>query len=61
MKMPGQLSLAMRNLLRHRARTAATLAAISIGVASLILVGGFIFKLRAKAFGQCALDLQKPI
>ena len=42
MKMPGQLSLAMRNLLRHQARTAATLAAISIGVASLILVGGFI-------------------
>ena len=42
MKMPGQLLLAMRNLLRHRARTAATLAAISIGVASLILAGGFI-------------------
>jgi hypothetical protein len=42
MKMPGQLSLAMRNLLRHRARTAATLAAISIGVASLILAGGFV-------------------
>jgi putative ABC transport system permease protein len=42
MKMPGQLLLAMRNLLRHRARTAATLAAISIGVASLILAGGFV-------------------
>lgn len=42
MKMPGQLLLAIRNLLRHRARTAATLAAISIGVASLILAGGFV-------------------
>ena len=38
----GRLSLALRNLLRHRARTSATLAAISIGVASLILVGGFV-------------------
>ena len=44
MKVPFQrsLSLALRNLLRHRTRTAATLAAISIGVASLILVGGFV-------------------
>jgi len=42
MKIPRQFSLALRNLLRHRARTAATLVAISIGVASLILAGGFV-------------------
>lgn len=34
--------LALRNVLRHRARSVATLAAIAIGVASLILAGGFI-------------------
>lgn len=33
---------ALRNALRHRTRSAATLAAISIGVASLILAGGFV-------------------
>jgi putative ABC transport system permease protein len=33
---------ALRNIFRHRARSAATLAAISIGVASLILAGGFV-------------------
>lgn len=38
----GSFSLALRNLLRHRARTAGTLAAISLGVASLILAGGFV-------------------
>ena len=38
----GRFSLALRNLLRHQARTAATLAAISLGVASLILAGGFV-------------------
>lgn len=38
----GRITLALRNLLRHRARTSATLAAISIGVASLILTGGFV-------------------
>ncbi len=35
-------SFALRNIFRHRARSAATLAAISIGVASLILAGGFV-------------------
>jgi putative ABC transport system permease protein len=35
-------SLAIRNVLRQRARSAATLAAIAIGVAGLILVGGFV-------------------
>lgn len=34
--------LALRNVFRHRARSAATLAAIAIGVAGLILAGGFI-------------------
>jgi putative ABC transport system permease protein len=33
---------ALRNIFRHRARSAATLAAISLGVASLILAGGFV-------------------
>lgn len=42
--MPGMqlLLIALRNTLRHRVRSIATLAAISIGVASLILAGGFI-------------------
>jgi putative ABC transport system permease protein len=36
------LSLALRNLLRHRARTALALAAIVLGVVALILSGGFV-------------------
>lgn len=35
-------SLAWRNIFRQRARSAATLAAIAIGVAGLILAGGFV-------------------
>jgi putative ABC transport system permease protein len=35
-------SLAVRNIFRQRARSAATLAAIAIGVAGLILAGGFV-------------------
>lgn len=35
-------SLALRNILRQRARSAATLTAIAIGVAGLILAGGFV-------------------
>lgn len=35
-------SLALRNIFRQRARSAATLAAIAIGVAGLILAGGFV-------------------
>jgi putative ABC transport system permease protein len=35
-------SLAWRNVFRQRARSAATLAAIAIGVAGLILAGGFV-------------------
>lgn len=36
------LKLALRNLFRHRGRTALTLAAIVFGVAGLILGGGFV-------------------
>lgn len=36
------LHFALRNVFRHRARSAATLVAIAFGVASLILAGGFI-------------------
>ncbi|MDP3537301.1 MAG: ABC transporter permease [Azonexus sp.] len=35
-------ALALRNIYRQRARSAATLAAIAIGVAGLILAGGFV-------------------
>jgi putative ABC transport system permease protein len=34
--------LAFRNILRQRARTGLTLAAIALGVASLVLSGGFV-------------------
>jgi len=36
------LRLALRNVLRHRFRTGLTLAAIALGVASIILSGGFV-------------------
>ena len=36
------LALALRNLFRHRSRTFATLFAIALGVASMILAGGFV-------------------
>ena len=36
------LKLALRNVFRHRARTALTLLAIVFGVAALIVTGGFI-------------------
>ena len=36
------LKLALRNILRQRARTGLTLAAIVLGVASLVISGGFI-------------------
>ena len=38
----AMLKLALRNLLRQRARTGLTLAAISLGVASIVLSGGFV-------------------
>lgn len=37
-----RLSFALRNVFRHRLRSAGTLAAISLGVAGLILAGGFV-------------------
>ena len=39
---PDMLKIALRNILRQRARTALTLAAIALGVASLVLSGGFV-------------------
>ena len=39
------LQLAARNLLRHRVRTATALAAIAVGVAAMILAGGFVHDL----------------
>jgi len=36
------LTFALRNVFRHRVRSAATLAAISLGVSGLILAGGFV-------------------
>lgn len=40
--MSSRLALALRNLFRHRSRTAATLFAIVLGVSSMILAGGFV-------------------
>lgn len=42
LKVPARLALALRNVFRHRARSAATLASIAFGVAGLILAGGFV-------------------
>ena len=39
------LQLAVRNLLRHRVRSATALAAIAFGVAAMILAGGFVHDL----------------
>ena len=40
--MKFQLLLALRNVFRQKARSAATLIAITVGVAGLILAGGFV-------------------
>ena len=40
--MKFQLLLALRNIFRQKARSAATLIAITVGVAGLILAGGFV-------------------
>ncbi len=37
-----QLRFALRSVFRQRARSAGTLAAIALGVAGLILAGGFV-------------------
>ena len=39
---PQRLAFALRNVFRQRVRSAGTLAAISLGVAGLILAGGFV-------------------
>jgi putative ABC transport system permease protein len=36
------LTLALRNIFRHKGRTALTLAAIVLGVAGLVVSGGFV-------------------
>jgi len=41
-QVPGMLRLALRNVVRHRLRTALTLAAIVSGVVGLVLSGGFV-------------------
>lgn len=40
--MKFQLLLALRNIVRQKARSAATLIAITVGVAGLLLAGGFV-------------------
>ena len=40
--MVSLLKLALRNVLRHKGRTALTLASIVFGVVAVILSGGFI-------------------
>lgn len=50
-------SLALRNILRQRARSAATLAAITIGVAGLILAGGFVKDIFIQ-FGEAIIHSQ---
>jgi putative ABC transport system permease protein len=42
LKLPSGLAFALRNVFRQRVRSAATLAAISLGVAGLILAAGFV-------------------
>jgi putative ABC transport system permease protein len=41
-RLPQSFAFALRNVFRQRTRSAATLAAISLGVAGLILAGGFV-------------------
>jgi len=40
--LPGNWGFALRNIFRQRLRSGATVAAISLGVAGLILAGGFV-------------------
>ena len=42
LEIPRWLAFALRNVFRQRTRSAGTLAAISLGVAGLILAGGFV-------------------
>ena len=51
------LKLAIRNVLRQRARTALTLGAIALGVAGLILAGGFVEDVYAQ-LGEATIHSQ---
>jgi putative ABC transport system permease protein len=51
------LRLALRNVFRHRVRTAMTLAAIAFGVAGLILSGGFVQDIYAQ-LGEALIHSQ---
>lgn len=42
LRIPQRLSFALRNVFRQRMRSAGTLAAIGLGVAGLVLAGGFV-------------------
>lgn len=42
LSLPSRIGFAFRNVFRQRIRSAGTLAAISLGVAGLILAGGFV-------------------
>ncbi len=55
--MKFQLLLALRNVFRQRTRTAATLVAIAIGVAALILAGGFVQDIFTK-LGEAIIHAQ---
>lgn len=53
----GRFSLALRNVFRHRSRTAATLLAIALGVSSMILAGGFVHDILAQ-LGEATIHSQ---
>ena len=50
-------AFALRNVFRQRARSAGTLAAISLGVAGLILAGGFVQDIFVK-LGEAVIHSQ---
>ena len=51
------IALAFRNLFRHRGRTATTVLAIGLGVAGLILAGGFVHDIFAQ-LGEAVIHSQ---
>ena len=55
--MKFQILLALRNIFRQRARSAATLVAIAVGVAGLILAGGFVQDIFVK-LGEAIIHAQ---
>lgn len=52
-----QFTLSLRNILRHKLRSAMTLLAISLGVAGLILAGGFVKDIYAQ-LGEALIHAQ---